>query len=125
MKSSTYYVHVKTKILADFQICISVPLIIFTKHCILNFWKGSEYVLSFKFVTAQSIPGVSNWHGCEFPDFTEFTYFCKYDKVLNMRLDVVMEGFWVFKDYQHGRLEHMLGLRKFLNMPEYGLIMLE
>ena len=26
MKSSMYYFHVKTKILADFQICISVPL---------------------------------------------------------------------------------------------------
>ena len=26
MKSSTHYVHVKTKILAGFQICISVPL---------------------------------------------------------------------------------------------------
>ena len=26
MKSSTYYFHVETKILADFQICISVPL---------------------------------------------------------------------------------------------------
>ena len=26
MKSSTYYFHVKTKILVDFQICISVPL---------------------------------------------------------------------------------------------------
>ena len=26
MKSSTYYFHVKRKILADFQICISVPL---------------------------------------------------------------------------------------------------
>ena len=26
MKSSTYCFHVKTKILADFQICISVPL---------------------------------------------------------------------------------------------------
>ena len=28
MKSSTYYFHIKTKILADFQICISVLLII-------------------------------------------------------------------------------------------------
>ena len=28
MKSLSYYFHVKTKILADFQICISVPLII-------------------------------------------------------------------------------------------------
>ena len=27
MKSSTYYFHMKAKILADFQICISVPLI--------------------------------------------------------------------------------------------------
>ena len=26
MKSSTYYFHLKTKILTDFQICISVPL---------------------------------------------------------------------------------------------------
>ena len=26
MKSSTYYFHIKTKILANFQICISVPL---------------------------------------------------------------------------------------------------
>ena len=26
MRSSTYYFHMKTKILADFQICISVPL---------------------------------------------------------------------------------------------------
>ena len=27
VKSSTYYFHVKTKILADFQICINVALI--------------------------------------------------------------------------------------------------
>ena len=26
LKSSTYYFHMNTKILADFQICISVPL---------------------------------------------------------------------------------------------------
>ena len=26
MKSLTYYFHIKTKVLADFQICISVPL---------------------------------------------------------------------------------------------------
>ena len=28
VRSSTYYFHMKTKILADFQICISVPLIL-------------------------------------------------------------------------------------------------
>ena len=31
MKSSTYDFHVKTKVLAYFQICISVPLIIISK----------------------------------------------------------------------------------------------
>ena len=34
MKSSTYYFHIKTKILADFQICISVPLtLLIQKFC--------------------------------------------------------------------------------------------
>ena len=37
VKSSTYYFHMKTKILADFQICISVPLnhshLMRTFHC--------------------------------------------------------------------------------------------
>ena len=35
MKSSTHYFHVKTKILADFQICISVPLIIWS-HALMK-----------------------------------------------------------------------------------------
>ena len=35
MKSSTYYFHIKTKILAHFQICISVPL----KHT-YNQWQN-------------------------------------------------------------------------------------
>ena len=33
VKFSTYYFHMKTKILADFQICISVPLISDAKSC--------------------------------------------------------------------------------------------
>ena len=36
MKSSTYYFHMKTKILANFQICISVPLRLSNKHD--TFW---------------------------------------------------------------------------------------
>ena len=28
VKSSTYHFHMKTKILADFQICISIPLMV-------------------------------------------------------------------------------------------------
>ena len=35
MKSSTYYFHMKTKTLSDFQICISVPLI--------DSWKVNPY----------------------------------------------------------------------------------
>ena len=34
VKSSTHCFHMKTKILADFQICISVPLIL---NCVLSF----------------------------------------------------------------------------------------
>ena len=33
-KSSRYYLHMKTNILADFQICISVPLMLFLKATI-------------------------------------------------------------------------------------------
>ena len=46
--SSTYYFHMKTEILADFQICISVPLTtfsyIFVKSNIVNVWQGRKYV---------------------------------------------------------------------------------
>ena len=43
MKFSTYYFHMKTKILVDFQICISVPLTVAGLHCIkLGF--NSEYM---------------------------------------------------------------------------------
>ena len=40
VKSSTYYFHMKTKILADFQICISVPLIFedFERKPFYKFW---------------------------------------------------------------------------------------
>ena len=47
MKSSTYYFHMKAKILADFQICISVPLMFlfqfknlqqFLKHPLISRW---------------------------------------------------------------------------------------
>ena len=35
VKSSTYYFHMKTKIFADFQICISVPL----SNLFYDFWE--------------------------------------------------------------------------------------
>ena len=44
MKSSTYYFHMKTKILADFEICISVPL-----SCYLRYvWHMKCHVLNRK-----------------------------------------------------------------------------
>ena len=60
VKSSAYYFHMKTKMLADFQACISVPLMhtvtrkpltiywkpltVFTKSSSWDVWQGSEYV---------------------------------------------------------------------------------
>ena len=45
MKSSTYYFHKKTKILADFQICISVPLILIHSSRAVNPYY--EYISSY------------------------------------------------------------------------------
>ena len=43
VKSSTYYFHTKTKILAGFQICIGVPLtIVKLYHLVIIFLYGSE-----------------------------------------------------------------------------------
>ena len=38
MKSSTYYFHMKTEILADLQICISVPLIYKKLYSFITWW---------------------------------------------------------------------------------------
>ena len=43
MKSSTYFFHVKTKILIDFQICISVPL-----RCLRETLEPSLFSVSFQ-----------------------------------------------------------------------------
>ena len=50
MKPSTYYFHMKTKILADFQICISVPLklFIFFRYSLLSFYIHNATFLSLK-----------------------------------------------------------------------------
>ena len=50
----------------------------------------------------------------------EFTYLRKYDRVLNMRRDAIMKGFWIFHDSKYAWFLHMQGLYKVLNMPEYG-----
>ena len=47
VKSSTYYVHMKTKILADFQICISVPLILIFNNTIRHALMINIYYISY------------------------------------------------------------------------------
>ena len=47
MKPSTYYFHVKTKILADFQICVSVPLP-FTSKKFPDTFKLSDITLVYR-----------------------------------------------------------------------------
>ena len=49
--------------------------------------------------------------------------FCKYDRVLSMRRDAIMKGFWNFEDSEYARFLHMQALHKVLNMLEYGWIM--
>ena len=39
-----------------------------------------------------------------FQVYTGFTYFCKYDRVLNIRPDAVMEGFWILQVSQYARV---------------------
>ena len=36
--------------------------------------------------------------------------------------DTIMEGFWMFQDFEYTRFLHMQALHKVLNMPEYGWI---
>ena len=85
-------------------------LTIFAKLSILYLWEGSEYVLSFKYVRVVSIPDFQYGNVLNFHGYPGFTYFRKYGRVLNMRLDTIMEGLRVFQDFQHGRLQYMQGL---------------
>ena len=53
-------------------------------------------------------------------EFWIFTNFRKYYRVLNMRWDAIMEGFW---DFKYARFLHMQALYKIPNMPEYDWTM--
>ena len=49
---------------------------------------------------------------CQVLDLSEFLIFVnfrKYDRVLNMRRDAIMEEFWIFQDYEYTRF--LPGLR--------------
>ena len=54
------------------------------------------------------------------PELCIFTNFCKYDRVLNMHWDAVIEGFRIFLDSDYVRYLHMQVMHEVVNMPEYG-----
>ena len=56
-------------------------------------------------------------------EFWVFVNFRKYDRVLKMRQDTIMEGFGIFQDSEYARFLSIQVLHKILNMPEYDWIM--
>ena len=75
-----------------------------------------------------NLSGVWIFYDCQyarvlnFQDYTGFTYFRKYDKVLNMRWNAIIERFWIFQASTYARFLHMQAPHKVLNMPEYTWI---
>ena len=57
-------------------------------------------------------------------EFWIFIIFKKKNRVLNMRWDAIMEGFWIFQDSAYVRFQRMKSLYKILNKPAYSWIML-
>ena len=56
-----------------------------------------------------------------FPGYAGFTYFPKYDNVLNVS-DAIMKGFLTFQDSKYAKFLYMQGLNKVLNIFEYRRI---
>ena len=69
----------------------------------------------FKYVKLLDTSGFSIVQG-----YTAFIFFGKYDRVLNMRQDAIMERFRIFQDSEYARFLQMRRLHKFFNMREYG-----
>ena len=53
-------------------------------------------------------------------EFCIFLIFRKYDRVLDMRREAIMEEFRIFQDSEYARFLHMQELGKVVNLPEYG-----
>ena len=53
-------------------------------------------------------------------EFCIFLIFRKYDRVLGMRREAIMEEFRIFQDSEYARFLHMQELGKVVNLPEYG-----
>ena len=94
---NTYYTIHSVSLMSNYwQICVPgqrskmecfgkiiIVLIIFAKNS-LNIWEGSKYVSSFKYVRL--------WI---------FVNFRKYGRVMKMRWDAIMKGFWIFQDSKY------------------------
>ena len=51
-------------------------------------------------------------------EFLIFVNFSKYDRVLDMRWDAIMDKLSIFLDFQYANFLHMYMLHKVLNMSE-------
>ena len=86
---------------------------------ILNPGEDCEDVPGFKFARILNIL-VVNMLGFWISRVTQkrFTYFCRYDRVLNIHWDAIMEGFWIFQDFEYARFLHIQALTKVQKMVE-------
>ena len=89
---------------------------IFSKHPILNLWEGSEYVLILNISRSWILQHCQYVSVLIFQGYTWLTYFLKYDKVLNMSRDSIMEGFWIFQNFKYARFRYMQALHKALKL---------
>ena len=56
-------------------------------------------------------------------EFWIFLSFRKYDRVLSMGRNAIMEGLWIFQHSKYARVLCMQALRKVLNMPRQRFIL--
>ena len=99
---------------------ISIAFNYFRKTLHLKSLRGFWYVSGFRYVGVLNIPGLLICQILNFQGYTEFNYFRKYDRVLNIREDLIMEGLL--------NIPGLCQVFKYANAtqgPEYGWIMSE
>ena len=82
-------------------IVITITKVIITKNSILNLWRVLNMCL---------VLNIS--------ELWIFVNFRKYDRVMNISRDVIMEEFWIFQDSEYARFLHMQAVYRVLNMVE-------
>ena len=60
------------------------------------------------------------WRVLNISGFSIFVNFRKYDRILNVFRDVIMEELWMFQELEYVGFLHIPALHKVLNMPEHG-----